>query len=179
MVVVKILKVIFILVLILCLGCNTSRKNRTKIVVKGQVDKLEKIVHNNLNNESELNPEIVLNSIVELYLSDKNIIVGSNENPIDIYVTYGTDFWRENNKNKTFEISIAHQKVGENDGILYEYRIDMIYKPTEFKGITGFNLGYNPTSDLGQFKKSIKESDGFKKALKIKPIRVEIIKERI
>ena len=175
----KTLKVIFILVSTLCLGCNPNGKNGTKIVVKGQVDKLEKIVDTNLNGESELNPEIALNSIVELYLSNKNITVESNENPIDIYVTYGTDYWRENTDNKTFEISIAHQKVDQNDGNLYEYRIDIIYNPTEFKGITNFDLGYNSTSDLEQFKKSMKESDGFKKALKIKPMRVEIIKEQI
>ena len=55
----------------------------------------------------------------------------------------------------------------------------MIYKPSEFKGIAEFDLRHDTASDLRQFEKSIKGSDGFKKGLKIKPLKVELIKERI
>src|SRR5690606_13391136 len=112
--------IIPILVSILFLGCNSSEKNERKIVIKGQVDKLEEIVGVNLKGNSEMNPEIALNSIVELYQSNKSTIVESNEKPIDIYVIYGTDYWKEDAE--TFEIAFAHQKVDQNDGNLYEYR---------------------------------------------------------
>jgi len=170
-------KIILILVSILFLGCNPSGKNGTKIIVKGQVDKLKKIVDANLNDKSELNPETALNSIIELYQANKNITVESNEKPIDIYVIYGTDYWKE--EAKTFEISFAHQRVDQNDGNLYEYRIDMIYIPAEFKEMAEFDLRYDSTLDLKQFEKSIRESHGFQKALKTKPMKVEIIKEQI
>jgi hypothetical protein len=170
-------KIILILVSILLLGCNSSEKKGTEIIVKGQADKLKNILDSNLNGKTELNPEIALNSIIELYQSNKNLIVESNEKPIDIYVIYGTDYWKEDAE--TFEIAFAHQKVDPNDGNLYEYRIDMIYEPSEFKGIAEFDLRHNSTSDLKQFEKSIKESDGFKKGLKIKPLKVEVNKERI
>jgi len=173
----KTLKIILILVSILFLGCNSSGKNGTKIIVKGQVGKLEKIVDANLNGKSELNPEIAMNSIIELYQSNKNSKVDSNEEPIDVYVIYGTDYWKEDAE--TFEIVFAHQNVDQNDGNLYEYRIDMVYEPLEFKGIVEFDLRHDSTFDLRQFKKSIKESDGFKKALEVKPLKVELIKEQI
>ncbi|NHF61623.1 hypothetical protein FK220_019920 [Flavobacteriaceae bacterium TP-CH-4] len=170
-------KIILILVSILFLGCNSSGKNGSKIILKGQVDKLEQIVNSNLNGNSELNPVIALNSIVELYQSNKSSTVESNEKPIDIYVIYGTDYWKDDAK--TFEIAFAHQKVDQNDGNLYEYRIDMIYEPSDFKEIAEFDLRHDSTSDLKEFKKSIEESDGFQKALKIKPMKIELIKEQI
>ena len=173
----KISKIILILTSVLFLGCNSNGKNGTKIIVKGQADNLKKIVDANLNGKSELNPEIALNSIVELCQSNKNISVESNEKPIDIYVIYGTDYWKEDAE--TFEIAFSHQKVDQNDGNLYEYRIDMIYEPSEFKEIAKFDMRYDPTLDLKQFKKSIRESNGFQKALKMKPVKVEIIKKRI
>lgn len=55
----------------------------------------------------------------------------------------------------------------------------MELKSSHFKGIKEFDLRHNSTSDLRQFEKSIKESDGFKKGLKIKPLKIELIKERI
>jgi hypothetical protein len=170
-------RIILILVSILFLGCNSSGKNRNKIILKGQVEKLEQIVYSNLNGNSELNPIIALNSIVELYQSNKNITLESNEKPIDIYVIYRTDYWKDDAK--TFEITFAHQKVDQNDGNLYEYRIDMIYEPSDFKEIMEFYLRHDSTSDLKEFKKSIEESDGFQKALKIKPMKIELTKEQI
>jgi len=170
-------KTIIILLLIPFLGCISSEKNEIRIITKGQVDKLEKIVNSHLNSKFELSPETALNSIIELYQDNKNINVKSNEKPIDIYVIYGTDYWKENAK--TFEISFAHQKVEPNDGNLYEYRIDMVYKPIEFKEINEFDLRYDSTLDLKEFEKSIRESKGFQKAVKTKPIKVIIIKEQI
>ena len=169
--------ILLILVSILFLGCNSSGKNGIKIIVKGQVDKLEKIVDSNSNGKSELNPETALISIIELYQANKKITVESNEKPIDIYVIYGADYWKEDAE--TFEIAFAHQKVDQNNGNLYEYRIDMIYKPTGFKEIEEFDLRYDSTLDIKQFEKSIRESHGFQKALKTKPMKVEIIKEQI
>ena len=173
----KTAKIILILVSFLFLECNSSVKNGNNIIRKGQVDKLEKIVDANLNGNSELNPEIALNSIAELYQSNTNIMVESNEKPIDIYVIYGTDYWKEDAE--TFEIAFAHQNVDQNDGNLYEYRIDMIYEPSDFKEITEFDLRHDSTSDLKEFIKSIEVSDGFQKAMKIKPLRIELIKEQI
>ncbi len=41
-----------------------------------------------------------------------------------IYVNYGVDNWKMDQK--TFEITFANQRVNQNDGKLYEYRIDLI-----------------------------------------------------
>ena len=57
--------------------------------------------------------------------------------------------------------------------------IDMIYKPAEFKEMAKFDLRYDSTLDLKQFERSIRESHGFQKALKTKPMKVKIIKEQI
>jgi hypothetical protein len=170
-------KNILILVLILFFGCNSIEKKGSKIILKGQVDKLEKNVDSNLNGNSELNPEIALNSILELYLTDKSIKVKSNEKPIDIYVIYGVGYCKEDAE--SFEIAFAHQMVDQNDGNLYEYRIDMIYEPSEFKEITEFDMRHDSTSDLKQFRKAIEESVGFQKAIKLKPMKIELIKEQI
>jgi len=40
-------------------------------------------------------------------------------------------------------------------------------------------LRHDSTSDLKEFIKSIEVSDGFQKAMKIKPLRIELIKEQI
>jgi len=147
------------------------------IIKRGSTEELEKIVAKNMKGESDLNPEIALKSIVELYQNTKDEVVESNENPIDIYVIYGTDYWKE--YAETFEIIFAHQKVDQNDGNLYEYRIDIIYDPTDFKGIEEFSVGYDSTMDIEDFKNSAIKSIGFQKAFKIEPRKIEIIKEQI
>ena len=55
----------------------------------------------------------------------------------------------------------------------------MIYKPNDFKDIEGFDIKYNSNINIEDFKKSIIESIGFKKAFDIEPIKIEIIKEQI
>lgn len=144
---------------------------------KGSTGELEKIVAKHLNGESDLNPEIALKSIIELYQNTKDEVVESNENPIDIYVIYGTDYWKE--YAETFEIIFAHQKVDQNNGVLYEFRIDLIYDPSNFKGVEEFSVGYDSTMDIEDFKNSVIKSIGFQKAFKIEPRKIEIIKEQI
>ena len=153
------------------------RSENSKIIRKGGTEELDKIITENLKGESDFNPEIAFKSIIELYQENKNIVVESNENPIGIYVIYGTDYWKEDSE--TFELSFSHQKVDSNNGNLYEYRIDMIYEPNDFKGIEEFDVRYNSNMNIGDFKKSVIESIGFKKAFDIEPTKIEIIKEQI
>ncbi|WP_452231335.1 hypothetical protein [Lacinutrix sp. MEBiC02595] len=158
-------------------GQILNETENPKIIKKGATEELEKIIAENLKGKSEINPEIALKSIIELYQKNENIAIESNEKPIGIYVIYGTDYWKEDSE--TFELCFAHQKVDSNNGNLYEYRIDMIYEPNNFKGIEEFDVRYNSNMDIVNFKKSIIISIGFKKAFDIEPTKVEIIKEQI
>nr|WP_321222443.1 hypothetical protein [uncultured Psychroserpens sp.] len=156
---------------------NLSSYENSKIVRKGATEALDNIITQNLNDESTFNPKIALNSIIELYQKNKNRVIESNEKPIDIYVIYRTDNWIEDSQ--TFELSVSHQKVDSNTGNLYEYRIDMIYDSNDFKGIDEFDVRYNSNINIEDFKKSVIESVGFKIAMDIQPIKIEIIKEQI
>ncbi len=146
-------------------------------VTRGSTEELKKIIDKNLNGKSELNPKIALESIIELYNNTKNEVVVSNEKPIDIYVIYGTDHWKEDAE--TFEIAFAHQKVDKKNANLYEYRIDMVYDSSDFKEIQEFNVRFDSTLGIDEFKKAVTKSIGFQKALNIKPKKIEIVKEQI
>ncbi len=149
---------------------------RGVIIKRDSTEELNKIIQENMRGKSDFNPEIALESIIKLYLN-KGKDFESNERPIDIYVIYGTGYWKENLE--TFEIIFAHQKVDQNNGNLYEYRIEMIYDPIEFRGVEEFDVGYDSTMDIDGFKKSIINSIGFEKASNSKPMKIEIIKESI
>ena len=114
------------------------------------------------------------------FISHKKTIATTNEKPIDIYAIYDSDYWQENRESETFEITFAHQVVEESNGPLYEYRITLIYSTEPFEGIEEFDLRFpRDKDDLDSYKKSIKQSKGFKKASTIDEQRIEIIKEKI
>ncbi|SFZ95200.1 hypothetical protein SAMN05428642_11210 [Flaviramulus basaltis] len=145
-----------------------------KLIEIGNVTELERIIktHTNL---AELNPEIGLKSIIEFYEKSDSLTVDSNENPIPLYVTYGVDNWKMDQK--TFEITFANQRINQNDGKLYEYRIDLIYEPNDFMDEEEF-MTKNST-EIQKFKNEVMNSSGFKKAMKNQPNRIIIIEEQI
>jgi len=170
------LKIIIVVLILNFIGCNSKSQTKPKLVEIGNVSELEREIktHTNL---TELNPEIGLKSIIEFYTKSDSLTIDSNEDPILIYVTYGVDNWKMDQK--TFEITFANQRVNQNDGKLYEYRIDLIYEPKEFIDEKEFMLKYNSEIDIEKFKKEVMNSSGFKKAMKTQPNRIIIIEDQI
>ena len=171
-----VLKIIFVVLIVNFAGCDLNNHKTPKLVEIGNVSELERVIktHTNLTG---LNPETGLESIIEFYTKSDSITIDSNENPIPLYVTYGVDTWKMDQK--TFEITFANQRVNKNDGKLYEYRIDLIYEPKEFIDEQKFMSKYNAEIDIDKFKKEVISSSGFKKAMKNQPNRIIIIEEQI
>ena len=49
------------------------RSENSKIIKKGRTEELDKIITKKLNENPEFNPELALNSIIELYQKNKNM----------------------------------------------------------------------------------------------------------
>jgi thioredoxin-related protein len=160
-------------------GCNSNGKEKSNIFISNSAELLGSIVTKNLNTNSEINPEISLNSIIRFYDITRHQKVISKEEPIDLYVIYGTDIWQENAETETFEITFANQHVSATDKVLYENRITLIYDFTDFVDIDEFTLYYEKNQNIENFKQSVKESIGYKMAQSKTPKRIEIIREQI
>ncbi|MEP2688525.1 hypothetical protein [Maribacter dokdonensis] len=171
-----VLKIIIIVLIGNFAGCDLNNSKTPKLLEIGNVAELERVIktHTNL---AELNPEIGLKSIIEFYKESDSLTTDSNENPIPLYVTYGVDTWKMDQK--TFEITFANQRIDKNDGKLYEYRIDLIYEPEEFIDEKEFISKYNAEINIDKFKKEVMSSSGFKKAMKNRLKKVIIINEQI
>lgn len=160
-------------------GCNTEEGIG---VESSSVKELKEIVSSNLNGLSQVTPEVALKSITELYERNNSNKIVSNEKPIELYLTYGTDYWTESHyeSSKTFEMTFAHQVVERADSVLYEYSITLVYSPEEFNGIDEFTLKYESNAgEFSTFKKTVIQSEGFQKASLTSPIKVKIVKEEI
>ena len=129
--------------------------------------------------KQDLNPSVAFESIISAYKKNQSNKIKTKENPIDIYVLYDTDIWKEYQQNETFEITFAHQNVNPIDSILYEHRITFIYPPKEFTSIEAFDTRLSNSSSLDMFKLKVLNSVGFKKAFNATPKKIEIVKEAI
>lgn len=155
---------------------NVSNE-QTEVYISESANSLKELLLNRVKKTSRINAEIALKSIIELF--EKSLIdTTSSEEPIDIYVIYGIDFWEENEEYETFQITLAHQVV-ENE-VLYENRISLTYKPDDFEQIREFDQRFRRGLDnLKEFRMVVEDSPGFKKSLLSTPIKIEIIKEEI
>lgn len=149
----------------------------TNIYISDSATALKALLYDKVNEESQINAEIALQSIIELF-ETSSIDTLTNEHPIDIYVIYGTELWAEYDEEETFQITLAHQTV-ENK-VPYEYRVTLIYEPSKFTQIKEFDLRHKrDLNTIAHFTIAVKDSPGFKKTLLSSPIKIEIIKEEI
>jgi hypothetical protein len=165
------------------LSCEVGSKGEevpdvgTEVYINDSTTKLKTILFDKVQDESQINPEIALESIVDLFESS-SIDTTTNEQPINLYVIYDTDVWDEYDEDETFQITMAHQTVESQ--VLYEYRITLIYEPSRFTGIKEFDLRFEKDAkSISDFKKKVIESPGYIKSLHSTPVRIEIIKEEI
>jgi hypothetical protein len=179
----KSINILLVLTSLFLISCHEEQNKKEVISDKAEIYisesaiELKSILFKKVQKESEINVEIALQSIIELY-EDSAIDTASNEEPIDLYVIYGVGLWDEYGEDETFQITFAHQAVEHE--ILYEYRISFNYEPAKFGQIIKFDLRYNRSTDIiEQFKHAVRDSRGFKKALRLSPTKIEIIKEEI
>jgi hypothetical protein len=127
--------------------------------------------------QSEINAEIALQSILELFETNSNYTV-SNEEAIDIYVIYSIGTWGEYDVGETFQIAFAHQTVEDKD--LYEYSVTFIYESSKFARIKEFDARYDASIDnIEEFKSLVRDSPGFKKSILSSPKKIVIEKVEI
>lgn len=150
---------------------------KTEITIDESAIKLKAQLLNKVKKEADIDLKIALESIIELY-NTSSVDTTTNEETIDLYVIYGTAIWEESDEAETFQITLAHQAV-ENE-ILFEYRCTFIYHPKEFREIQEFDRRcIKPFDDLEAFIRDVQASPGFKKALRLTPVKIEIEKEEI
>jgi hypothetical protein len=136
-----------------------------------------KIVRNGVKNTDFINTEILLGSVLKYIESCENTSVESTEKPIKLYLIYGIDYLIDDEK--TFQITIAHQKVDTKTKELYEYRVELHYLPDEFSDIEDYNIRLEDETKINVFADKIRKSKGFIRSLKNKPMRILIESEII
>lgn len=160
-------------------GCAGETQNEQLLIRKGSVSKLEISIEKHTKTGNKITPETALLAILDIYKS-KDKYIETNEKPIDIYVMYGTDYWTENQKSKTFELTFAHQVVESPNGQLYEYRIDMIYDTQELSHLEQLDYRFpRDEDDIDVYREFIKELEGFRLASGLEPQSIRIVKEKI
>jgi len=177
---IRIFLAIMTLLIFSCDGESNNNKvtiDKPEIYVSDLATSFKKMLFNKVDQESEINSNVALQSIIEQYENSQSDTT-SVENPIDIYVIYDTDVWDEFDEKETFQITFAHQAI-ENE-VLYEYRVTLIYEPKRFASINEFELRYAKNkNNLEDFKISVRNSPGFKQSLQLTPIKIDVIKEEI
>lgn len=156
-------------------ACHSQQAHITR---RGDIQQFEQLINAQKGSEEHISPDICFRAIKAMLEATREESIVTEEETIDLYVLYGTDYWQ--GSIKTFDIVFAHQLVQASDSTLYEYGINLSYDPTDFQEIVEFQMNYRDgPDDMDYFSRKVRESIGFQKATAISPKRIEIWKEEI
>jgi hypothetical protein len=141
--------------------------------VKKSKKTLEQIVKSHLVNNN-ITPEIALTSMLGFY---KNHPTESTEPDDDMLLfQYGTYDW--DGKGGKFELNLTRQIADPNDDEFYQVRLTLYYRPGDIGEIEGYNLWNIDKPALQDWKETVADTDGFRRAAKAKPFdyKVDLVK---
>lgn len=130
--------------------------------------------------------DITLESLMDLvlvYFQEVPFETADAENDGDMLLfEYGIFDWGQD---KFFQIGLTRQLIEmrddeeEDEDHMYQLRITLFYRPTGFEPVGDFNKWSSDCSNLKDFKDVIVNSAGYQEALIRKPVRLEIMTDRV
>jgi hypothetical protein len=164
----------FLTILVLLNSCGTNSEQK-QIDVTDSKKTLEQIVNSNITDDN-ITPETALTSILEFYKNYKTKSGSENADDDILLFQYGTYDW-DGNGGK-FEFNLTRQIVDPDDEEYHQVKLTLYYKIADIGQIESFNLWSIDKPTIEDWRKEIKETEGFKRATKVKPFdyKVELTK---
>ncbi|WP_338765101.1 hypothetical protein WAF17_00960 [Bernardetia sp. ABR2-2B] len=137
----------------------------------------KKNIKEKIQNIEFITIKVILDSILKYIENSEKQLVNSNEKPIKLYVLFGVDYMIDDEK--TFQITIAHQKMNPITKQLNEHRVELHYLPSKFSGVEEDDIRWEDEEKINVFLERLRKSKGFIKSLSYKPMRVLVESEEI
>lgn len=137
----------------------------------------KKNIKEKIQNIEFITTELILDSILKYIEDSEKLVINSNEKPIKLYVLYGVDYMIDDEK--TFQITIAHQKINPITKELNEHRVELHYLPSKFSDVKEDDIRLEDEEKINVFLERVRKSKGFIRSLNHKPMRILVESEEI
>ena len=143
--------------------------------MKDSKNALEQIVKSHIT-DNNITPESALISILEFYRTYKTDVEDENVDDDMLLFQYGAYDW--DGSGGRFEFNLTRQIVDPDDEEYYQVRLTLYYKTADIGEIESYNLWSIDKPTIENWKKVITDTEGFKRAEKVKPFdyKVELTK---
>ena len=132
---------------------------------------LEQIVKSHSTSDI-INPLTAVASILEFYENYKAAAEIINPDDDMLLFQYGTYDW--GGKGRQFELNLTRQIIDANDEEYYQVKLTLYYKAADIGEIENYNLWSIDTESIKTWEETIVETNGFKRAAKVKPFDFKI-----
>ncbi|MBN8650372.1 MAG: hypothetical protein J0L67_03040 [Cytophagales bacterium] len=168
------LRITLLPILVLLNSCRTN-SNQEQIDVKESKITLEGIVNSNITDDN-ITPGTALTSILDFYKNYKTDTGSENADDDMLLFQYGTYDW--DGSGGKFEFNLTRQIADPDDEEFYQVKLTLYYKATDIGEIESFNLWSIDKPTIDDWQKAIKDTEGFKRAIKARPFdyKVELTK---
>jgi hypothetical protein len=163
-----------LIIVVLLNSCGTNSEQK-QIDVTDSKKTLEQIVKSNITDDN-ITPETALTSILDFYKNYKTDTGSENGDDDMLLFQYGTYDW--DGKGGKFEFNLTRQIADPDDDGYYQVKLTLYYKSADIGEIESFNLWSIDEPTIEEWTKVIMDTEGFKRATKVKTFdyKVELTK---
>jgi hypothetical protein len=133
--------------------------------------KLSEIVKNKLT-DKDISADIAIDSITEFYLQHKTQNITNIPDNDMLLFQYGT--YDPNGQGGIFELNFTRQIIDPDDDDFFQIGLTLYFRSEDIEEIESFNLWSIERLSINEWTKSVKDTDGFKRANYAKPYHYSI-----
>jgi hypothetical protein len=157
-------------ILFLLNSCGTTTEQK-QIDVKKSQKVLEQIVKSHLTGDL-ITPETALTSILDFYENYKTDNGSTTSDDDMLLFQYGTYDW--GGKGGKFEFNLTRQIADPSNDEYYQVKLTLYYRMQDIGEIESFNMWSIDSPSINNWKETIVDTEGFKRASKAKPFDYKI-----